>query len=491
MERKSNHLSSINKAIIVLLMAVLGMGGLLLWKKKYGHRKIVLNKDDMKILVASQGPQLQGALAASPEQRKKFAENLKEMLAISLEAEDAGLANDLETKRTLDLQRTSVLAQLYLKQQQKDNPQASLFTIVKKEEVDAYFQNKNNQARFDRFIAEVLEKNPAAKEQLTEERKADLKQRYGQTFLAAERAAAGGLDQSREAQLQLMLQRANVLAQKYAQENIVEKAKSQATDKAIDEYIAKHPELDENKMREKAEGLLKRVRAGEDFVKLADEFTDEPGGKGKGGDLGWFTRGRMVPEFEEAAFKLQPGQVSEVIKTQFGFHIIKVEGRRMSSGDGKDKDETQEAHAAPQADKKVPPKAQPKPAAKPKADAPPDINLGGPPAPAKPTGPQEEVHARHILIKVGGDASPLGGPAGSPREQAKAAVEEEKQQQIVDEIVKNAHVEIAEDFEVEPPADGGFPPGLGGPGGPPPPQPQAPPSGAKPKPAAPPQPKKK
>ncbi|HEX2081513.1 MAG TPA: peptidylprolyl isomerase [Longimicrobium sp.] len=80
--------------------------------------------------------------------------------------------------------------------------------------------------------------------------------------------------------------------------------------------------------RQQAEAVARRAAAGEDFAALAREFTEEPGGKERGGDLDWFGRGRMVAQFEEAAFKLQPGQVSPVVETPFGYHIIKVEDRR-------------------------------------------------------------------------------------------------------------------------------------------------------------------
>ena len=84
-------------------------------------------------------------------------------------------------------------------------------------------------------------------------------------------------------------------------------------------------------MRAQAEQIRQRAAAGEDFAALATEFTTEPGGRERGGDLGWFGRGRMVPQFEEAAFQLQAGEVSPVVETPFGYHVIKVEERRQQA----------------------------------------------------------------------------------------------------------------------------------------------------------------
>ncbi|MFO0556849.1 MAG: peptidylprolyl isomerase [Polyangiales bacterium] len=69
--------------------------------------------------------------------------------------------------------------------------------------------------------------------------------------------------------------------------------------------------------------VLQRARNGEDFVGLARQFSDEPGHEGKGGDLGFIVRGQTVEPFERAAFALSVGAVSDVVETQFGFHIIK------------------------------------------------------------------------------------------------------------------------------------------------------------------------
>jgi foldase protein PrsA len=77
-----------------------------------------------------------------------------------------------------------------------------------------------------------------------------------------------------------------------------------------------------------AQQVVKELIEGADFAALAAKYSTDTGSKAKGGDLGWFERGQMVPEFEDAAFSLQPGETSEPVQTQYGYHIIRVVERK-------------------------------------------------------------------------------------------------------------------------------------------------------------------
>lgn len=89
---------------------------------------------------------------------------------------------------------------------------------------------------------------------------------------------------------------------------------------------------DKQKAKAKAEDVLKRAKAGEDFGKLASENSDDPGSKARGGDLSWFSRGQMVPPFDQAVFALsKPNDLSGVVETQFGYHVIQLVEKQAAS----------------------------------------------------------------------------------------------------------------------------------------------------------------
>jgi len=116
---------------------------------------------------------------------------------------------------------------------------------------------------------------------------------------------------------------------KEAKDSVTEAAIKQTYDDAAKnqkpdtEYHAHHILVP---TEEEAKAAEKRIKGGEDFGKVAGELSKDPGAKG--GDLGWFTKDRMVPEFGEAVGKMEPGQISDPVKSQFGWHVIKLDEKR-------------------------------------------------------------------------------------------------------------------------------------------------------------------
>ena len=155
--------------------------------------------------------------------------------------------------------------------------------------------------------------------------------------------------------------------------------------------------------RTKLEAARKRIEGGADFGVVAGEVSEEPGAKERGGDLNWFGRGQMVKPFEDAAFALKEGEVSGVVETVFGYHIIKLEERR--------------AQTAP----------------------------GGASA-------NEQVRARHILIRYNSAPRSPNSPPMAPRDTARQAVEEEKRKRVLDEVIARRRIRVAEDYPVGPEA---------------------------------------
>ncbi|MFG1347054.1 peptidylprolyl isomerase [Xanthobacter autotrophicus DSM 431] len=151
--------------------------------------------------------------------------------------------------------------------------------------------------------------------------------------LLSKAAEAQKLDQSPDFQQRLAYLRTKALMETL----MTQEAKKAVTDelkrKTYDEFVKSSPAEAEVHARHilvedeaKAKEIAKKAKAGEDFAKLAKENSKDSAEDG--GDLGYFTKEQMVPEFAEAAFKLEKGQVSDPVKTQFGWHVIKVEDKR-------------------------------------------------------------------------------------------------------------------------------------------------------------------
>lgn len=154
--------------------------------------------------------------------------------------------------------------------------------------------------------------------------------------LVAQKAKADKLDQTPDFPEKLAYYREKLLMQSLLTKVANEATTDAALHKVYDAAAkASKPETEIHARhilvatKAEAEAALKRIKGGEDFAKVAKEVSKDS--SADGGDLGWFTKERMVPEFAEAAFKLKVGQISDPVKTQFGWHIIQVEGTRKTS----------------------------------------------------------------------------------------------------------------------------------------------------------------
>jgi len=288
-------------------------------------------------------------IAQSEQLRKQVIDNFKRVFALAQAAEEEGIHKSDKFEKGMEITTERVLATKYLER----NPEV----IVSKEEWEAYCASHK-----DQFDAHLKFINENSKQPISDDQKEKERALWGQTKIRSDKARQAGLDKDPVIKVLMKFVRANVLAGFYTR-SLEEKHK--ITDDEKKKYLAEHPGADADKQKEKAQGLLERVKKGENFEKIASEFSDDTGSKANGGDVGWFGKGRMDPAFEAAAFALQKGQTTnELVKSRYGYHIIRVDDRR-----------------------KGPPKA----AASPAPQVPgltPELSQE----------PKEEVHARHILI---------------------------------------------------------------------------------------------
>lgn len=153
--------------------------------------------------------------------------------------------------------------------------------------------------------------------------------------------------------------RVSALAEKTVKKNVSVNDAEYAEWLKARHILIRFPEAEKDQAKKeeiaktKIDEIAAKLKAGGDFAKLADEYSEDPGnlkdGKKQGGDLGWFTKGRMVQEFEKAAYEMPVGKVSDPVKTFYGYHLIKVEAL------GKDASPAEKANLKTQIlEKKVP-----------------------------------------------------------------------------------------------------------------------------------------
>ncbi len=442
----------------MLVAVILAIGvGLVVWKKKVaGHENLSFNsisREEVELLlsdVAKTNPMVLKRLSEDPEMKKQQIENLKQLLAFASQAQKDGLADSATNKQELDNIRAEIIAVNYDREINKDKGPMPAFGFITDDQTKAYWaedeqgapagagvferiglsgpkEHRSHQQEFDDFLntkVEILKAgNPEMKDrEISDEEKTQAKDIFAKIRIyKAEydrKLAAGELSDEfiKKANLQVKLQQAQFLARLYSEKATDD---TKVTDPEIDQYIAAHPELSPDAKKATAQGILDRAKAGEDFAKLADEFSQDPGNKGADGKpLGGIykdvPKGQMVAPFEQAALALEPGQVApELVQTDFGFHIIKLE-RKLGPSPNKD-------------------------AAKPAAKD---------PATGKPAS-GDTYDVRHILISTGvKDPDNPNAREAPVRDYVRNKLETDKEKKLIDDIVAANHISVPDDFTV-------------------------------------------
>ncbi|HEX5735211.1 MAG TPA: peptidylprolyl isomerase [Blastocatellia bacterium] len=334
-------------AKVIVMIAVVGVLALAMLiaqrSSSSAPRSANFSATDMELLIPEILPPEAQAQYSQPAQKKELAKQLRHVLAIAQLAEREGFDKRPDVKTQMELMADSRLARAYATK----NPDKT----VSDDEMKAYIDSH------DAEINAYLEANPKLKKQVEGAEMDSFKETYARIRLMAVKARETGASDEKTAEMLKYWSSREVLYQAYVDEMIAKyydehkneyeqvrarhilistTPQEQAPphgDEHDKEAADKQPKaLSKEEARKKAESILARVRKGEDFAKLAGEFNPDAT-KETGGDLDYFSRGRMLPEFEQAAFALKPGEVSDLVETQYGYHIIKVEDRRTAPVD--------------------------------------------------------------------------------------------------------------------------------------------------------------
>ncbi len=168
--------------------------------------------------------------------------------------------------------------------------------------------------------------------------------------LLYQEALKTGLDKEKETAEILEEMKKRILVEKFFKKELDENIK--ISEEELKKYYDENPEEAKSpvevrashillKTRAEAESVMKKLKAGSKFEDLAKSSSIDVGSQPRGGDLGFFHKGVMVPEFEDAALKLQKGEISDIVETRFGFHIIKLTDRKAGQGKSFDEAKTQ------------------------------------------------------------------------------------------------------------------------------------------------------
>ena len=295
-----------------------------------------ISKTEMELLLKDANPLMLKRLAEDAEMKKAQIRNLKELLATACQAVKEGFAEQYNAKQELENIEIEITAVNYDREINKGNDAALPFGKISKTQIDEFYADKNNVSAFESFLKYKLELTTESGQiekdrQISKDEIEQAKQYFAKTRIYYTESQKKADSLSKEfwdkTAISVKLQKASFLSRIYSEKVLREKAK--VTDAEIQNYIAAHPEYDTKVQKAKAYKILQRIEAGENFAKLAKEFSEDPASKDKGGLYQKVNAGQFMLEFEKAALSLKVGEIYQnLVETSYGFHIIKLEGKR-------------------------------------------------------------------------------------------------------------------------------------------------------------------
>ncbi len=330
------------KSLIIFTVVCLAATGALVAQNYLTKPKppLTLTTGDVNDFLADLPPANLAALRDDPKGKDEFRKQIARSLAIVAEAERRGLFQKPEVKSQLDLAYMQIVGEIWKRRSEGKD------TSITKEDIAAFYRERPT--AFEDFLTQNPQFRQAPKMD-------ELKERYGELQVACVRGETAGVNKTAAFQLHWRLLQASLVGNEVIGK-LQESAK--ASDEEIEAYYKAHPEefeeykashilisttpatappnakaptkpLTEAEARAKAEAIIKQLQGGADFAKLAEQYSDDPGSKKQGGDLGYFREGMMVTPFFEGVKALQVGSFTTTpVQTQFGFHIIKLFDKR-------------------------------------------------------------------------------------------------------------------------------------------------------------------
>jgi hypothetical protein len=332
-------------AIILIAVA----GGLFAWRVQDNRVKaektqkveaeIVkgLTAEEIELILKSQAVS-DGAtiefITQTPETRQAFLKGLKEHLALAAQARREGLTEDQNFKINFEYKKNILLADLYRAKlaQEQGKPY-----LISDDEAQAVWSNSPNEKQFETDMNTMQAIQKAVAEvrghyfvpgKLQGESLEKARARWARMKALSDKARADAeFMQKPEVNLRIKVLEAGILSEDYLRKHWAQNIR--ATEPEINAFLASNPQYDLTKKRQKAESILQRAKAGEDFANLAKWFTEHRPSKNTGGLVENVKKGDWMPELEVVVLGLEKGQIAaNLIETELGYHIVKLENKQ-------------------------------------------------------------------------------------------------------------------------------------------------------------------